>query len=234
MADRRMFAKSVIDTDTFMDMPLSTQALYFHLAIRADDDGFVGNPRKIQRMVGCSDDDLKLLIAKQFLIPFDTGVVVIRHWRIHNYIQKDRYKETVYQAEKSRVTLQDGIYDLNSSYPDCIQNVSKVDTQVRLGKDRLGKDRLGNKERTPNGFSPPTLEEVQAYCKERNSPVDPKQFYEYFTTGNWIDSKGQKVKNWKQKFITWEKYNQGVTTQKVGANGVKLSAEHDDTLDGIL
>ena len=82
-------------------------------------------------------------------------------------------------------------------------------------------------------FTPPTLEEIQAYCKERNSSVNPQQFYEYFTAGNWTDSKGQKVKNWKQKLLTWEKYNQG-TTQRVGANGVKLSATHDNTLDGIL
>ena len=94
MAERRMFAKTIIDSDAFLDMPLSTQALYFHLSMRADDDGFINNPRKIQRMIGASGDDLKLLLAKSFLIPFDSGIVVIKHWRIHNYIQKDRYKGT--------------------------------------------------------------------------------------------------------------------------------------------
>ena len=89
MAERRMFAKTIIDSDSFLDMPLSTQALYFHLSMRADDDGFLNNSKKIQRMVGCSDDDLKLLIAKRFIIPFESGVVVIKHWRIHNYIRSD-------------------------------------------------------------------------------------------------------------------------------------------------
>lgn len=103
MAERRMFAKTIIDSDTFLDMPLSTQALYFHLSMRADDDGFINNPRKIQRSIGATDDDLKLLIAKQFTIPFESGVVVIKHWRLHNYIQKDRYKPTIYQDEKAQL-----------------------------------------------------------------------------------------------------------------------------------
>ena len=100
MAERRMFAKTIIDSDAFLDMPLSAQSLYFHLSMRADDDGFINNPRKIQRMIGASDDDYKLLIAKNFIICFQSGVVVIKHWRIHNYIQSDRYKETVYLEEK--------------------------------------------------------------------------------------------------------------------------------------
>ena len=101
MAERRMFAKTIIDSDAFLDMPLSTQALYFHLSMRADDDGFINNPKKIQRMVGCSDDDLKLLCAKNFIIPFESGIVVIKHWRIHNYIRNDRYKPTTYADEKA-------------------------------------------------------------------------------------------------------------------------------------
>ena len=92
MAERRMFAKTIIDSDAFLDMPATSQLLYFHLAMRADDDGFVNSPKKILRVIGCGEDDLKLLFAKKFLIPFDSGVVVIKHWKIHNYIQKDRYK----------------------------------------------------------------------------------------------------------------------------------------------
>ena len=151
MAERRMFAKTIIDSDTFLDMPLSTQALYFHLSMRADDDGFINNPRKIQRSIGATDDDLKLLIAKQFTIPFESGVVVIKHWRLHNYIQKDRYKPTIYQDEKAQLSVENnGVYE-NVSTPvsnldtSCIQDVYSLDTQVRLelGKDRLelGEDR---------------------------------------------------------------------------------------------
>ena len=101
MAERRMFAKTIIDSDAFIDMPLSTQTLYFHLSMRADDDGFINNPKKIQRMIGATDDDLKLLLAKRYILAFDSGVIVIKHWKIHNYIEKDRYKPTVYIEEKS-------------------------------------------------------------------------------------------------------------------------------------
>ena len=107
MADRRMFAKTIIDSDAFLDMPLSSQSLYFHLSMRADDDGFLNNPKKVQRMIGASDDDLKLLIAKKFLIPFESGVVVIKHWKIHNYIQKDRYKPTVYAEERAQLRMKE-------------------------------------------------------------------------------------------------------------------------------
>ena len=135
-----MFAKTIIDSDLFLDMPLSTQALYFHLSMRADDDGFINNPKKIQRMLGCAEDDLKLLVAKQFIIPFESGVVVIKHWKIHNYIQRDRYKETVYQQEKSTLrTDKSKIYTMDT---ECIQIGSRTDTQVRLGKDSLDKDSI--------------------------------------------------------------------------------------------
>lgn len=138
MAERRMFAKTIVDSDAFLDMPLTTQALYFHLSMRADDDGFVNNPKKIQRMIGATDDDIKLLLTKRFILVFDSGVIVIKHWRMHNYIQKDRYKPTAYQKEKSQLTIAD-----NRSYTECIQNVSKLDTQVRLGQVSVGQVRLG-------------------------------------------------------------------------------------------
>lgn len=139
MAERRMFAKTIIDSDAFLDMPQSTQLLYFHLSMRADDDGFINNPKNIMRMVGCKEDDLSVLIAKKFIIPFESGVVVIKHWKIHNYIQKDRYRETKYKDEKSLLQL-----DENNAYTECIQDGYKMDTQVRLGKDSIGKDSIGN------------------------------------------------------------------------------------------
>lgn len=145
-----MFAKTIIDSDVFLDMPSTTQNLYFHLSIRADDDGFINNPKKIQRIVNCSDDDLKLLVAKKFIIPFESGVVVIKHWRIHNYIQSDRYKPTVYQEEKQLLTIKkNGTYTLNNpetlaitTDTECIQDVSKLEAQVRLGKVSIGKDNI--------------------------------------------------------------------------------------------
>ena len=139
MAQRRMFSRKITESDQFLDMPMSSQVLYFHVNMQADDDGFVGNVKMIKRMIGASDDDLKILIAKEYLIPFESGVVVIKDWKIHNYIRSDRYNETFYKYEKSLLEL-----DSNNSYlvgiPDVIPEVDQRLPQVRLGKDRLGKD----------------------------------------------------------------------------------------------
>ncbi len=141
MAKRRMFSLDVVDTDTFLDMPASTQALYFHLGMRADDDGFVASPRKITTMVNCSNDDLKLLLSKGFIIPFDSGVCLVRDWKINNNIRTDRYKPTQYLTERNTVeTTENGAYIL-SGIPNDNQMSYQRYTQVRLGKDRLGKDR---------------------------------------------------------------------------------------------
>lgn len=137
MAERRMFAKTIIDSDAFIDMPVTARLLYYDLSMRADDDGFVNSPKKIMRMIGASQDDLMLLISKKFLIPFESGVVVIKHWRIHNYIRKDTYNETTYKDEKAMLTL-----DENKAYKlTCDEPVYEPSTQVRLGKDSLGKDK---------------------------------------------------------------------------------------------
>lgn len=143
MAERRMFSKTIVDSDMFIDMPVTARLLYYDLAMRADDDGFVNSPKKIMRMIGASEDDLRILCARQFLIPFETGVVVIRHWRIHNYIQNDRYKATIYQSEKSRLVEKTGKpYELvSNSDTECIQNGYNMDTQVRIGKDSIGKSK---------------------------------------------------------------------------------------------
>ena len=135
MAKRRMFSLDIIDTDLFMEMPQTSRLLYYELCMRADDDGFVSSPKKIMKMVGCNEDDFKVLATKQFIIPFDTGIVVIKHWKIHNYIQKDRYKETIYLDEKSQLNQ-----EKNGMYTKCIQD--GYTGKVRLGKVsiELGKD----------------------------------------------------------------------------------------------
>lgn len=134
MAERRMFSKTIVESDAFVDMPLSTQALYLHISMAADDDGFVNNPKRIQRMIGATDDDLRLLLAKKFIIAFESGIVVVKHWRLNNQIQKDRYKETVYLEEKSQLQVNG-----NKSYTLCIQNVSSLDTQYSIDKLSKGK-----------------------------------------------------------------------------------------------
>lgn len=228
MADRRMFSKSVIDSDLFLDMPLSAQALYFHLSMRADDDGFVNNPKKIQRMVGASDDDCKILVAKKFIIPFESGIVVIRHWKIHNYIQKDRYKETAYFDEKAQLsTDKTGAY-VSEPCPSCIQSVSKPDTQVRIGKVRIGKDSSGDGKEKRKRFTPPTLEEVAAYCRERGNRIDPERFIDYYTANGWVQGKGKPIKDWKAAVRTWERNGSG---SKPKQNTIPTDADYAPLFD---
>lgn len=148
-----MFSKQIIDSDAFLDMPLSSQALYFHLNMRADDDGFINNPKKIQRMIGCGDDELRLLIAKKFVIPFESGVCVIKHWLIHNYIRKDTYKETVYTDEKSELfTKKNRAYTLNEPpSTELLQESNEDVTQYREDKNSLEeiKEEKDSKEHIP-------------------------------------------------------------------------------------
>lgn len=136
MAERRMFAKTIIDSDAFLDMPVTARLLYYDLAMRADDDGFVNSPKKIMRMIGASQDDLTILGLRKFIIPFETGVVVIKHWKIHNYIRKDTYSETKYKEEKADLEL-----DENNAYRRRLVDGSS--TQVRIGKDSIGKGSEG-------------------------------------------------------------------------------------------
>ena len=144
MANKRMFCLDIVNSDAFLDMPLSAQALYFHLGMRADDDGFIGNPKSIQRLAGASQDDLMLLITKRFLIAFDNGVIAIKHWRMNNYIQKDRKKDTVYIELLNSLEVKE-----NGSYTEkkimdtvCIQDVSEMDSQNSIDKISIDKDSI--------------------------------------------------------------------------------------------
>ena len=131
-----MFAKTIVDSDAFLDMPLSTQALYFHLSMRADDDGFLNNANKIRRTIGASEDDLKLLILKRFVLDFDDGIIVIKHWRMNNYLRSDRYKPTVYQEEMAMLeTKENGSYSLKNDVG--IPNGYHLETQYSIGKDSI-------------------------------------------------------------------------------------------------
>lgn len=140
-----MFAKTIIDSDAFLDMPVTARLLYYDLSMRADDDGFVNSPKKIMRMVGASQDDLSILILRKFILPFDNGIVVIKHWRIHNYIRKDTYNETPYLEEKAMLEVdQNKAYKFKEEYCRPLA-VDEPSTQVSIGKDSIDKVRLDNK-----------------------------------------------------------------------------------------
>ena len=257
MAERRMFAKTIVDSDAFLDMPLSAQSLYFHLAMRADDDGFVNNPKKVQRMIGASDDDCKLLIMKRFILAFESGVIVIKHWRIHNYIRNDRYKETLYKDERGALIL-----DERNAYTEAdghfgIPNGYQMDTQDRI---ELGKNSIDN-----NISSEKPKEKISEYIKTIVDYLNKKANKSYrastestarhirarlkegFTLDDFFAVIDKKSAEWMG--TEWEKYlrpetlfgtkfesylNANVTTQRRGANGVLLDARQDDELDGIL
>ena len=133
MAEKRMFSKKIIDTDWFMDMPASTQNLYFHLSMRADDDGFVASPKRIIKLIGATEDDYKILIAKKFVIPFESGVCVITDWRINNYLRNDRYTETIYKEEKYSLVLDEkGKYNLGIPLVDPVLSLSNSNTNTNI------------------------------------------------------------------------------------------------------
>ena len=199
-----MFSLKVVDTDSFLEMPQTSQLLYFHLAMRADDDGFVNSPKKIMRFSGSKDDDLKILIAKQFIIPFQSGVIVIRHWKENNYIRTDRYNETIYLDEKKQLKC-----DENGVYTNGIPKLNQMDTQVRLGKDRLGKDRLGKgKDKVINKgiFKKPNIEDIKSYCIERKNGIDPQNFFDRNESIGWVVGRNKTpMKDWRASIRTWEK-----------------------------
>ena len=133
-----MFSLQIVDTDAFLDMSISAQALYFHLSMRADDDGFVDNPKKIMKMIGAQDDDLKILLAKRFILGFEKGIIVIKHWRLNNYIRKDRYQETVYLDEKKQLRIKK-----NGSYTETGQpNDNQMTTSGRPSIDKIRLDKI--------------------------------------------------------------------------------------------
>ena len=205
MAERRMFAKSIIDSDAFLEMPMSARLLYYDLGMRADDDGFINSPKKIMRIIGASNDDINILIAKKFVIPFENGIVVIKAWKINNYLRADRYKETNYINEKRLLTVEKtGMYTLKNT----IENDSGIPfgiPMVDAGKDSIGKDSIGNNNIGDKSkrFTPPTLEEVKNYCLERNNKVNAENFIDFYSSKGWYIGKN-KMKDWKAAVRTWE------------------------------
>ena len=146
MSDRRMFSNAVIDTDTFLDMPLTTQALYFHLGMKADDEGFVGSPKKIVRAVNCTEDDFKLLVSKGFVLCFENGVIVITHWNINNIMRKDRRKSTIYTDEKARLTTEkNDTYSIHQSDVNHLSTVCQPAVNQMTAQNKLKENKLKEK-----------------------------------------------------------------------------------------
>lgn len=218
MANKRMFALDVIDTDRFCEMPVSARLLYYELGMRGDDEGFVQNPKKIMLTTGTTVDDLKVLAAKGYVILFDSGVLVITHWQKNNFIQKDRFHETTCLAEKAQIQTTDSkIYELlpfgNKLDTPCIRTVSDLEAQIRLDKTRKEE-----KARAPSSrrFTPPSVDEVAAYCRERGNAVDAQRFVDFYASKGWkVGSSG--MRDWHAAVRNWER--QDNTKNGGGKNG---------------
>lgn len=221
MPQKRMFSLSVVDTDRFLEMPVSAQALYFHLGMHGDDDGFVSSPRKIARAAGCNMDDLRILAQKNFIIPFESGVIVIVEWNINNTLKNDRYSPTKYQTEKALLTTTPGgAYAKNpvigmqtdsSLEPEWNQSGTIPEPQLNVTKhnitehsESMATKRARSPEKRKKRFVPPTVEEVQAYCRERNNNIDPQRFIDYYTANGWTQGHGKPIKDWRAAMRTWE------------------------------
>lgn len=194
MAQKRMFSLNVVDTDNFLEMPISSRLLYYELGMRADDDGFVDNWKKILLFTGLKQDDLKVLISKKFIIPFESGVIVIRHWRLNNYLQNDRTKPTIYQEELKKLELDNNnVYIMDT---ECIHSIDKNS----IDKYSIEKERVERK----RNFVKPTIDEIQKYCDERNNGINAEAFYDFYESKNWYVGKN-KMQDWKACVRTWEK-----------------------------
>ena len=206
MAERRMFTKKITDGDAFTALPPTTQALYFHLCMGADDDGFNNKIRQSMFNAHADQKDYNLLVQQRFIIPFDAkGVIAIKHWKMHNIIRADRYHKTEYVEERAALILKEnGVYTENDNQvtTTCQPSDNQMETEVRLGKDSIGKDSIGKSK----AFTPPTLDEVRSYCKERHNGVDAQRFIDFYESKGWMIGKNR-MKDWKACVRTWEKSN---------------------------
>ena len=204
MAEKRMFTKKVTDSDAFIELSSAAQALYFHLNQGADDDGFNNQIQIAMLKAHASTDDLKILMAKNFIIRFESGVIVIKHWRMHNTLRKDRYTPTNFQDELKQLGIKD-----NKAYTLECQMVAKRLPQNRLVEvsiEEESTEKESIKKKAQVRFSPPTLEEVQAYCSEINSNIDPEGFMDFYTSNGWKVGRNP-MKDWKATVRRWDREN---------------------------
>lgn len=236
MAEKRMFSKKIVESDAFLDMPLSSQALYFHLCMGADDDGFLNAPKRIMRMLGCTKGDLEILARNKFILCFEKGIVVIKHWKINNSIRTDRYKPTQYIEEMSQLTVKENnaytwinpqlsmLFD--SVDTNGIPNGYQMDTQYSIDKNRIEENSIDKVsiEKKREGFARPTLEEVKAYVIEKGYRFDPEAFFSFYESNGWKVGKNP-MKSWKDACTTWEK--------REGSSAAKSKKLSDITNDKV-
>ena len=190
MASKRMFAREQVESDAFSSLGLTSQALFFHICLAADDWGAVASPNRVARGIGASAKDLKALTDGGFLIVFDSGVMVVRDWWLHNTITPARRKDSTHRAELAELDIVDGVY-VRKAGPVQVQLIPEAEPEPKP---------------EPKRFKPPTLEEVEEYAKKMGSTVNPSQFVDFYESKGWMVGKN-KMKDWKAAFRTWMKRN---------------------------
>ena len=207
MAEKRMLSKKVLDTDAFLDMPLSAQALYFHLVINADDEGFVGNPKRIRDYIGAAESDLDLLIEKRFVLMLKNSVAVIRHWKIHNTLRRDRSHTYGNQMSTSCQP------DVSQRLTSCQPNDNQMSTEDKIEEDRLREDKIEEvvtpaiSGRRIIRFRKPTIDEIVVYCSENDFKLDAHRFYDYYESNGWRVGKTP-MKDWQAAIRNWVRNEQ--------------------------
>lgn len=238
MANKRMFTMKIVDSDAFLDMPMSAQCLYFHLCMRADDDGFIGNPKKIMRIVGGSEDDLKILLAKSFLLIFENGVIVIKHWRMHNTLSSGRYHETSYIDEKTQLLLKDnGAYSFTGGTPiDDTRQIEMGKRQSRRTIDEQVTDAdldldldidIEEDIHTKKVFKVnerPYKEDVLTFFHNRGLTEEAEDFWQMLEKNGWKTKSGEPIREWKGIATNYIKQIKGLRDKKT---------EEEDLLDEI-
>lgn len=227
MAERRMLTKKVTDDDNFMSLSSSAQALYLHLSMNADDDGFCNQVAVSMFKAHASVQDLQALLEKRYIYQFDSGVIVIKHWRMANALRKDRYTQTAFKEELAKLKLKEnGAYTLrgedellNENNDGC-RLVATCLPQDRVDKSRV--DKVNNREGTP------TLEEVQAYVKEKGLKMSAEGFFDHFTANGWRQSGGNKIKDWKAACRNWARRERDFGKQKQSVFSSDASYDLDD------
>ena len=203
MAERRMFTKKVTDDDNFMSLSSSAQALYLHLTMSADDDGFCNQVSLSMFKAHASVQDLEALLEKRYIYQFENGVIVIKHWRMANALRKDRYTKTAFLEELAKLELKE-----NGAYtwlPDGCQTVAVCLPQDSIDKNRVDKNRLDKREGTRSRFVRPTLDEVSEYIKVQKYEVDAEKFIDYYESVGWTVGRNKPMKDWKAAVRTWAK-----------------------------
>ena len=202
MANKRMFSKAITNTDRFQSLKLSAQALYFHLGVNADDDGFIGNPRSIMKCIGASNADLKILVDSGYLLPFNGGVYLITDWFINNYIRADRRKPTIYQEFFGMVELDESARDVmcrSVGIPMVDPDKSSIN---KSSTEEMSIEGQAPAQQTTRRFCPPSVSEVKEYCLEHEYPVDPERFIDYYDANGWKVGRNP-MKDWRAAVRVW-------------------------------